>query len=280
MKVGRIMSKAGRQFQHLSPAILTWLGVGGVVATTILAVKATPKALDVIEKEYNSRWEMNVDVGDFKKPGPLSKFDIVRVAWPCYIPATLVGVSTIFCIVGANVLNKKQQASIASIYAMADQSYRQYRKAAEEVYGEDANSKIMAQVAKDMYADSGGYKVYSPDLDSDSDKVLFYDSYASRYFTSTLASVINAQYHLNRNWQLRGVASVNEFYHFLGIDKIKGGDDIGWGYDLAEGGLAWVDFDISKTEMEDGLECLIVTSVYPPEALDIDQDYPRDSYQR
>lgn len=269
MNVQRIVTKLGRKFKHASPTLLTWVGAGGVVATSILAVRATPKAMKIIAENTGYNHD-----GEMYSP---SKMEIVQLTFKCYIPSALVGASTIVCIFGANVLNKKQQASIASIYAMMDQSYQQYRKAANEVYGEDADSQIRAQVAKDVYFSSDGYAVYDPDIDP-SDKVLFYDEFSKQYFTSTMAGVINAQYHLNRNWSLQGEVSVNEYYGFLGIDKLKGGDDIGWTYEFAEEGLMRIDFDISKIEMDDGLECFLISYIHEPIPLDWTAEDVYNSY--
>ena len=117
-----------------SPAILTCLGAIGVVATSVLAVKATPKAVDIIRAREGIDHE-----GNYYGP---TKLEVVQLTWKCYIPAALVGLSTITCIFGANVLNKRNQASLASAYALLREAYQQYRKAANTVYGEDADSKI------------------------------------------------------------------------------------------------------------------------------------------
>ncbi|MCG5029675.1 DUF6353 family protein, partial [[Ruminococcus] torques] len=58
-----------------------------------------------------------------------------------------MGVSTIACIFGANALNQKKQASLMSAYVMLNESYKQYRKSAKTVYGEDADDKIHAEMA-------------------------------------------------------------------------------------------------------------------------------------
>lgn len=80
-----------------------------------------------------------------------------------------------------------------------------------------------------------------------------------------MAAVLNAQYHLNRNLCLRGNVSVNEFYEFLGIDKIEHGDDIGWSMDeLMEGGVMWLDFENGRTQMDDGLECCVISALWEP----------------
>lgn len=69
------------------------------------------------------------------------------------------------------------------------------------------------------------------------------------YFQSTKADVIEAEYHLNRNFQLRGSASVREFFAFLGIlDQFpkEFGDAIGWDVNvmIEEWGVEpWIDFE-------------------------------------
>jgi len=252
--------KSKLSLKHYSPAILTCVAVVGVVATSVMSVKATPKAIKLLGNAADEKGE------------DLTKLEIVRIAGPVYIPALAVGIATVSCIFGANALNKRSQASLVSAYAMLDQSYQRYRKAANSVYGDDADSKIKIQAAKEVFVSADGYHMYSPDLDHVGEKILFYDDYSQRYFTSTMSSVLNAQYHLNRNLALRGDTSVNEFYEFLGIDKIEGGDAVGWSMDeLMEDGLMWLDFENKFVEMEDGLECYITSTLFGPTVLYCDE---------
>jgi hypothetical protein len=253
--IGSLLQKSKFYLKRSSPTILTCVGAIGVVATSVLAVKATPKAVDIIRAREGIDHE-----GNYYGP---TKLEIVQSCWKCYIPAALVGLSTIACIFGANVLSKRNQASLVSAYALLSESYQQYRKAAKTVYGEDADSKIKAQMAKDTYISDGwGHSLYSPDLDSESEKILCYDLFSQRYFTSTMTAVLNAQYHVNRNLQLRGEVSINEYYDFLGIDKIENGDDIGWDMnEFIEGGTAWLDFDNRHTVLDDGLECCVISAL-------------------
>lgn len=247
-----LLSKTKSFLKRSSPTILTCFSVVGVVGTTVLAVKATPKAVELIKNDSRRNHD-----GD---PYAYTKLEAVQSCWQCYIPAALVGLSTITCIIGINVLNKRNQASLASAYALLSESYQQYRKAAKTVYGDDADSKIKAQIAKDTYISADGYSVYSSDLDSESEKILCYDLFSQRYFTSTMAAVLNAQYHINRNLSLHGYASINEFYEFLGIDKIDHDDDIVWSYDqCVEEGILWLDFDNRHTVIDDGLECCVIS---------------------
>lgn len=244
--------------KRASPTILTYVAAIGVVATSVMAVKATPKAMMLLEQATDEKGE------------ELTKLEVVRVAGPVYIPALAIGVSTISCIFGANVLNKRNQASLVSAYAMLSESYQQYRRAANTVYGEDADSKIIAEVAKKKYISADGCYIHDPD--SDSEELLFYDSFSQRYFTSTMSSVLNAQYHVNRNFALRGWSDLNELYDFLGLEEHSGGDVIGWSAnEMIEGGLTpWIDFENRLVEMDDGLECYIISTLFEPTVLDSD----------
>ena len=83
-----------------------------------------------------------------------------------------------------------------------------------------------------------------------------------------MEAVINAEYHFNRNFAMRGYANLNEFYEFLGLSETKEGDVLGWNsWELMEGGLSsWIDFDHHKTELEGGIECYMISMPIPPVA--------------
>ncbi len=253
--------------------VLSCIGAVGVITTVVMAVKATPKALLLIDEEKRCRSKEHFDEDLNEWVGsPISKGELIGLVWKCYIPATLVGLSTIACIFGAATLNKRNQASLVSAYALLNQSYQQYRNAAKTVYGEDADEKIKIETAKNVYVSAGGCHIYDPE--SESEEILFYDTFCQRYFTSTMSSVINAQYHINRNFALRGWSDINELYNFLGLEEHRGGDLIGWSADeMMESGLTpWVEFENRLVEMNDGLECYLISTLYEPTVLNSD-DY-------
>ena len=249
----QILAKTARSLKRASPTILAVFGSAGVVATTILAVQATPKATKLIDAKKEEKGEK------------LTILETIQASGMTYAPTALVGIATIACIFGSNALNKRSQASMASAYALLQQSYRQYRTAAGEVYGEDADEKIKAQVAKDVYISSDG-ETYDPAIDKSSAQVLFYDVFSERYFNSTLAAVLNAEMHLNRNLVLGLGMSANDFYDLLGLDHIDGGDDVGWYLYGGEemDGYGWLDFNNQFTTLDDGLECYIISTSFLP----------------
>lgn len=74
--------------------------------------------------------------------------------------------------------------------------------------------------------------------DADEEPRLFYDSFSNRYFQATFSQVLQAEYHLNRNFALMGgFVPLNMFYEFLGIEPKQDFAGLGW----------WVDDGLSKS---------------------------------
>lgn len=250
------MNSLARKLRHAAPAILTVFSTVGVVATAVLAVKETPKALQLVE---NKKDELQKD--------ELTPIELVQTTWKCYIPSALIGVGTISCILGIGVINKRSQAALTSAYAMINESYKQYRQGAKKVYGEDADKKIHAEMAKDSntYTSDWGYQLYNSEMDPDSEQLLFYDLISKRYFTTTMAAVLNAQYLINRSLAITGECSLNEYLSLIGLEDDEYGNDLGWNVlYLAESyDVCWIDFDNQETILDDGQKCIVIDCLAP-----------------
>lgn len=247
-----ILLQRSRSFvSRNASTILTGLGGAGVIVTTVMAIKATPKALQLIE-------EAKEEKGD-----DLTKLEVVRVAGLIYVPTILVGVSTVACIFGANVLNKRKQASLASAYALLDSTFKEYRGKFIELYGEEADFKLRSEIAKDKYT--------GDEISEDNDKQLFYDEFSGRYFESTMADVIKAEHEINRIIVQCCGAYLNDFYELLGIPTTDYGEYLGWAsFALVEMYWdSWLPFTHEKFTFDDGLECIIISMdrepIYDPE---------------
>lgn len=234
-----------------APTILTCVGAAGVVVTSVMAVKATPKALKVVEQATEEKGE------------ELTTLEVIKVAGPVYIPAIAVGASTVACIFGANVLNKRHQASLMSAYALLDNSYKEYKNKVKELYGEEADSTVRAELVKDKYENC--------DISDEGETRLFFDMFSNRYFESTIEKVQNAEYFVNRKLALWDCVDVNEFYDLLALPRMDCGNNYGWSVEgcFAFYGNSWIDFDHQKVTMDDGLECTIIIMATEP-ILDFD----------
>lgn len=224
--------------------ILTYIGSAGVVTTVVMAVRATPKALQSIESAKDEKGE------------ELTKFEMVKSASPAYISTTLMGAATIACIVGANVLNKKNQAALASAYALLNTSYKEYKAKVIDIYGEEGDKKVRTEIVKDNYEEE---KVIN------AGETLFYDEYSKRYFKATSESLLRAKYEINKEVICNFYATINEFYDMVGLPRIDGGDEIGWSsalmYEMYW--TDWVDFWTERVELENGEECFIIHFTEP-----------------
>ena len=238
----------------------------GVLATAVSAVKATPEAIRLIEEDKAR--------SDFEQ---YTNKDALRSCWKCYIPSAVIGAATVACIFGTSILNNKQQASLISAYTLASKSFDQYKDKVKEVLGEDAHEQVMESIAVEKTKDT---YVYAPTIVGEQSLSLdkckysecmctFYDSISDRYFEASIPQVLQAEYHLNRNFVMRGDVCVNEFYDFLGLDHIKDGDILGWGID---DGLYWIDFNHIETTIDDGtpdgVEVVIIETLFQPRILD------------
>lgn len=258
--------KKSKFSKNTASIILTCLGGAGVIATSVMAVQETPKALKLM------------DEAEKEKCAKLSKWEVIKTTAPAYLPSVVCGAATIACIFGANILSQKQQASLASGYAFIEQSYRQYRQKVIELYGIEAHEKVVEALAVEdahevyHYVQSG-FGCYSQYLEDDySEPKLFYDAYGRRYFNAPLEQVLQAEYHLNRIFVTEGgCVCLNEFYEYLGLDPTPNGEKVGWNMYYDE--TFWIDFNHRKVTMDDGLECYIIETAFMPTEEALNDEY-------
>ena len=222
--------KAKLFFLKNSPLILSIIASVGVVSTTVMAVKATPKVCKKLEEAKEDKGE------------DLTKFEIVKTAAPLYLPAVLCGTSTIACIISANALNKRKQMALASAYALMDHSYKEYRDKVIQAVGEEKEAEIRATALDDRSSRRGDL-IYK----NKNGMSTFYEPYSDTYFKAEYSFVIESIYHFNRNFILRGESEINELFSILGIkekDELWG---LGWNcYAAGEYGYQWIDVFVRR----------------------------------
>lgn len=246
MRVRGLIPSIQLLFKKHGSTILSCAAVGGVVATAVAAVKATPKALDILEAAEEVKGE------------ELTNFEKFKVAAPVYIPAVTIGASTIACILGANVLNKRQQAALASMYALADSSYKEYKAKVKEVFGEEGNRKVIQSIAVDKMANEY--------IEVEEDKVTFMDLYSMRLFPSTMDKIVEAEEVLNSLLQARGYVYLSDYYECLGLAPSNSDDYLGgWmftSYDPVNG-CNEIEFECIEAVDKNGRKCVILDVTEP-----------------
>lgn len=244
-----------------SPTILTVIGAIGVVATAVAAVKATPKAMLLIEQAGYEKGSDENPIEDMEYAS-LTPVEMVKTAWKPYIPAALIGGATITCIFSANVLNRRQQAAITSAYILLERTYKSYKDKVVELYGKETDRRVREEIVKDDYKEKAED---IPEADSD-ETLLFYEEHYGQYFHRKMVEVMDAEYRINRKLAQEGEACLNDFFEYLGLDETEVGDALGW----SQEGIcdffqpAWIDFEHQLVTMDDGMECYIINILVKP----------------
>lgn len=236
--------------KKLSPTALSILAIGGLIGTAVTAVRSTPKAEELVQNLYEERFIMNGT-----EP---TKIEVIQVAWKCYIPSILFGLSTATCILGANHLNRKQQASLMSAYALLDRTYKDYKAKTEALYSEETPEEVKTAVIKDLYS--------KEDHNPDAEAVIFYEENYGELFERTIEQVQKAEYLLNRKYALDGEANLNDFYKFLDLKQTETGNILGWSKIIRDNkpSYKWIDFVHTMIQMDDGMECYSIDMPFAP----------------
>jgi hypothetical protein len=238
MNFSKTMSSIGRALNKSLPSILTGVTVIGICTTAILAAEETPKAIEI----YNHRNYEN------------NKQTLVKVA-KAYMPAIISGAATIACAIASNRINTNRIKSLTTAYISLDTNFRNYKAATLALVGAETEKKIQeAAIEKDMD------KPVVPEQ-----QFIFYDRYSRRSIVSTCEDVITAEYELNRLFILRGYATLNDFYKYLGLEDWESGDLLGWSFD--EGlnyGYEWVDFSNVKHTDKVGTVWYSIEMIFEP----------------
>jgi hypothetical protein len=251
--VQQMLAKSRLFLKQNSSTILTVIGAVGTIAAVVIAAKDTPKAIKRIETKKEEKGE------------ELTTVEKVVAAAPAYIPSAVICASTLVCIFGANALNKKQQASLISAYALLQNSYKKYKNKVIELYGETVEKTVKEEVAKDNFKEHP--------IEVSEGKQLFYECNSEQYFESTREDVTIAMYTLNRQLQIEGYVTLNQLIEYFDSDDLKpvdGGDSVGWSIDMLidDWEYCWIDFMYSPVDSIDGhnLSCVIVSTVISPDA--------------
>lgn len=241
----KVTKNLGDAIVKNSPHIMTALGCAGVLTTAVLAVRATPKALMLLD-EYEK----------VNKQKP-SKIDTVKITWKCYIPAGAIGALSIGCIIGSNAINTKRNAALAALYALSETAFREYQAKVVETLGKNKELKIRDEIRDDHIKQ----KIADDKeiiLTGDGD-ILCYDCLTGRYFKSNIEKIRQTINEFNRDLINDMWMSLNELYDRLGLPGTKLGEEMG--FDLDKG---LVDISYSSHLDPSNRPCLAIDfKVYP-----------------
>ena len=233
-----------------SPEILTGIGIAGMITTTILAVRATPKALELIDDKKN-------ELGMYPTE-KLHPIEVVKTTWKCYLPATITGVTSVACLIGASSVNSRRNAALATAYNLSASALTEYKTKVIETVGEKKEQLIRDKVAEERISKEPVNQ--SAIIVSGNGNTRCFDTITKRRFVSDIESINKIVNELNRR-MINGedYISLNEIYYELGLDGSSIGDELGWNVST---GL--IELDFSAQLDTDGTPCIVIDYTVAP----------------
>ena len=245
-KLNGVLRSARATMVRRSPEILTGIGVAGMITTTVLAVKATPKAMRLIEEEKAAK---NAEM--------LTAVETVKTTWKCYIPTAVTGTLSIACIIGATSTNAKRNAALAAAYKLSETAFTEYKEKVVETIGEKKEQTVKDSIAKTK-VEKDPVKTTEVII-TDKGETLCYESISGRYFKSDRNKIENARLLMNNRLISQDYVSLTELYSELGLDGTSISDFLGWRLD---NGL--IELYYSSQLASDGTPCLVIQYENPP----------------
>lgn len=234
-----------------SPEILTGIGIAGMITTTILAVKATPKALDLIAAAEDEKF-------DNGHGEALTKLEVVKAAWKPYIPAAIACVTSATCLIGASSVHSKRNAALATAYNLSATALSEYKEKVIETIGEKKERTIRDKVAEERVKNEPVNP--STIIVSGNGNTRCFDTITKRRFISDIEAIKKIVNELNRR-MINGddYVSLNDFYYELGLDGSSIGDELGW--NVSDG---LIELDFSAQLDKDGVPCIVIDYTVTP----------------
>lgn len=251
LPVKNAISSVGKAVEQKSPAILTGIGIGSFVGCAILAVKATPKAIQLMDRKAQEKYseflridgktayetyEEWLDIEDLTVVPPrvyfnvLSPVEVVKSTWKAYIPAVGLGLVGVVCLIGAARVSSARNAAFAGAASIAEKALYEYQQKVIDILGEDQANEIRDELAKDRVV-----KIDAADISGNNETVCsrpggswIYDPITDRKWKSDLETVRAAMNDFNHDLIGGVYGTLNDWYYCLGVKGVSIGDDLGW----------------------------------------------------
>lgn len=267
--VTRTVYKIGFQLKKHSPEILAVAGTVGVVASTVMACKATTKLHDILEDSKNQVNQVhevleNKSIPAEKYSEEDGKKDIAVIytqttlkVVKLYAPAVILGALSLISILTSNKILRKRNIALAAAYTAVDKGFKEYRANVIERFGKDLDRElrfnVKAKEIEETVVNEKGEeetvkKVVNEATVGKSEYARFYDDGCKGWEKDpeyNLMYLRHVQDYLNDLLRSRGHVFLNEAYDQLGIPRTKAGAVVGWVYNEKDPvGDNYIDFGI------------------------------------
>lgn len=272
-KFSRAFGKVGFTLQKHSPEILVAAGVVGVVASAVMACKATTKVNSVLEKAKEDIDLIHDAVGKEIDGSEYTEEDSKKALTSVYLktglefaklygPSVALGTLSISSIVASHGILRKRNVALAAAYTAVDSSFKQYRNNVVERFGKEVDRQLKynlkTEEVEETVVDENGketkvkktVETVNPGVNGlmGSPYAKFFDCGNEGWDKDpevTLMFLRSRQNYANDLLKARGYLFLNDVYDMLDIPRTKAGQVVGWRYNLKNPtGDNYVDFGI------------------------------------
>ena len=257
-----ITSKAARQIlvvQKNSPKILFASGVVGVVATVVLASRATLNLEETLgetqdkmdqAKRLHAKGHASYSDMDYKQDVVTLYVRGATSIVKLYGPAFIVGALSIGALTGSHIILSKRNVGLTAAYATVEKAFAEYRGRTLAEVGEEkerdirygvetstettVDGKGKTKMVSKRHADMHGHSMYAKLFDSKSASWSPQPEYNLLFLRAQ-------QNWANNRLHARGHVFLNEIYDNLGIERTTPGCIVGW---VDGHGDSFIDFGI------------------------------------
>ena len=277
-KTSRTLCKAGLKLKKHSPEILVVGGVVGLVASGVMACKATTKLsailddskeqIELFDKVAANPEMVNEEytVEDAEKDKKIVKVQTAVKVAKLYAPAVAIGMVSIGAIFASNNIMRKRNVALGAAYATVDRAFKDYRNRVVDRFGEELDKELRYNLktkeVKETVEDENGKKktvkrnIKYMDSPMPSEFAVIYDDGCAGWTKDPEDNkffLIQQQRYANERLKRRGYLSLNEVYELLGFPSTKAGQVVGWLYDCKDPnykGDNFVDFGLYNVDCE------------------------------
>lgn len=249
MSKRKIFKRLGDAAYRQAPEILLGLGIVGLVSTVVIAVRATPKAMELMEEAKKEKGVEELDA-----------FDKAKATWKCYFPAAVTGASSIACLLLSNSTKSNRYAALSAACSLSETAFKEYREKNAEMIGEKKEQAVRDAVN----ADTIMKHPLCPEnvIVTNRGNTLCYDPWSDRYFYHDIERLKRAALEVS-HWMRDDIyASLNDYYREIGLRETRLGDEVGWNVNRD----GYIELRLSAQLWEGATPCVVLDYVHPPKS--------------
>lgn len=270
-KVVKTANKTIFKAKKKSPEILIITGIVGVITSTVMACKATPKAIETLKETREELADIHEDMKKFPENQERGFTKEITMTYAragvklakIYAPAAALGALSIAGILMSNNILKLRNTSLVAALATANDQFDKYRKHVVDAYGEEVDDdffhNIHTETIERTIIDENGNETKVKEkvkvAGEQSGYNFIFDEKSSTAWEKMSdynQSFLRAQENYADNLlKARGYLFLNEVLDSLGMKPTKEGQTIGWICDEDNPtGANYVDFGIQDVYRE------------------------------